>query len=85
MLLGNVCGEVNVFYWLNVILFYSDSFKDDCEIIVDVFFECFNKDGLVFGYWGKKLKFYLYYQMVNKVEKIFDNLEGLKSNLFEII
>jgi len=85
MPLGNARGEVNVFYRPNAIPFYSDSPKDDCEITVDAFSERPNKDGLVLGYRGKKLKPYLHYQMVNKAEKILDNLEGSKSNLPETI
>lgn len=83
--LGNSDGEVNVFYQPNAIPFYSDRPKDDCNTGVDAFSERPNKDGLVLGYRGKKLRPYLHYQMVNKAEKILDNLEGSKGNLPDTI
>ncbi len=68
-------GEVSLIKQSNLISWYSDSPKSDCEYNFDNFNEQPNKDGLVLGYKGNKLAHYLHYQFVKETEELLQQAE----------
>lgn len=71
----NETGEVNIIKKNNLVTWYGESPKGECIQNFDNFSSHPNKDGLVLGYQGEKLKHYLHYQFVKETSEILDNLE----------
>jgi hypothetical protein len=63
-------GAVNVLSRVSLSNWYSDSPFQDAKINFENFKEYPNKDGLVLGYNGVKLKHYYHFQFVKKAEKL---------------
>lgn len=80
---GNKAGEVNLCYQTTGALFYNDSPQNDSQQHLSGFLKRPNKDGLVLGYTGNKLKSYLHYQLVAECEKIVKDIEDIKGELPE--
>lgn len=66
----NHVGEVNVLSRVSLANWYSDSLFKDARINFENFEEYPNKDGLILGYNGVKLKHYYHFQFVKKAEKL---------------
>lgn len=78
-------GQVNVFNKHTLAALYSDAPQDDCQRSFDNFSLRPNKDGLVLGYTGQKLRSYLHYQLVAKVSDVLDTLEESRTRLPDTI
>ncbi len=72
---ANTSGEVNLVYKKLKAPLYSSSPVSDCEESIAGFSERPNRDGLVLGYKGKKLKRYTHYKLVKKIENVLDDVE----------
>lgn len=83
--LANAEGEVNVFHKHTLAALYSDHPREDCATSLKNFSQRPNKDSLVLGYSGNKLKNYLHYQLVEKVQHVLDGLEESKGELPDTI
>ena len=71
----NSQGNYNLLNNSNLATWYGDDSESDCNLNFECFSEQPNKDGLVLGYTGQKLKHYLHYQFVKEAEEILDELE----------
>lgn len=71
----NEVGDVNILNKKNLVAWYSDSPKYDCLLNFQNYSEQPNKDGLVLGYKGEKLKNYIHYKFVKATEPLLDSLE----------
>ncbi|RDV25042.1 DUF115 domain-containing protein [Alteromonas aestuariivivens] len=83
--LANQDGQVNLFHCDSLLNLYTDAPREDGERVLEAFAARPNKDSLVLGYKGKKLKSYLHYQMVSKVQDILDEIEETQGALSERI
>lgn len=72
---GNKNGDVNLRNLKTGAYYYGERPVSECEVSLDYFCERPNKDSLVLGYSGKKLRPYLHYQLVNECEDILDSIE----------
>lgn len=68
-------GDINLVNKSRLVCWYGDTPKIDGKDNYDGFSDFPNKDGLVLGYSGTKLKHYLHYQFVAKTEEILKGLE----------
>ncbi|MAJ70889.1 MAG: DUF115 domain-containing protein [Alteromonadaceae bacterium TMED7] len=68
--LASAEAQVNLFHKASGNGFYGQSPQQEAEETFEYFATRPNKDGLVLGYKGKKLRSYTHYQMVRKVEDI---------------
>ncbi len=71
---ANDNGEVNVFLSPLESPFYSTSPIEEEKKVFGAFSRRPNKDGLIMGYTGKKLRKYLHYQMVLEMSPILDGI-----------
>jgi len=71
----NSQGEINVVKKDSLVSWYGESPKNECALNFDSFSDQPNKDGLILGYKGKKLKKYIHYQFVNKTESLLKQVE----------
>ncbi|MFC7003963.1 6-hydroxymethylpterin diphosphokinase MptE-like protein [Bowmanella sp. JS7-9] len=77
--------EVNLLDLSDLALLYSKSPAEDGRLNSDNFVNHPNKDGLVLGYKGEKLKNYLHYQYVAKTESLMARLEEKRGTLPDTI
>ena len=77
--------EVNLLDLSDLALLYSESPAEDGRLNSDNFVNHPNKDGLVLGYKGEKLKNYLHYQYVAKTESLMAKLEEKRGTLPDTI
>lgn len=68
-------GEINILHKRSLVPWYGDSPSQECLANFTNFSEQPNKDGLILGYKGRKLKKYLHYQFVGKTEALLDEVE----------
>lgn len=68
-------GEINLVKKDSLVSWYGESPKQECALNFDSFSDQPNKDGLILGYKGKKLKKYIHYQFVNKTESLLKQVE----------
>ncbi|QDG37693.1 motility associated factor glycosyltransferase family protein [Alteromonas mediterranea] len=78
-------GEINVLKKSNLVSWYGLSPRQECNLNFENFSEQPNKDGLILGYKGKKLKKYLHYQFVNRTEKLLEQVEQEEGTLPETL
>ena len=78
-------GEINVLKKSNLVSWYGLSPRQECNLNFENFSEQPNKDGLILGYKGKKLKKYLHYQFVNRTEKLLKQVEQEEGTLPETL
>ncbi|NKX20187.1 motility associated factor glycosyltransferase family protein [Alteromonadaceae bacterium A_SAG2] len=78
-------GEINVLKKSNLVSWYGVSPRQECNLNFENFSEQPNKDGLILGYKGKKLKKYLHYQFVNRTEKLLKQVEQEEGTLPETL
>ncbi|MEW9797587.1 6-hydroxymethylpterin diphosphokinase MptE-like protein [Alteromonas sp. CYL-A6] len=83
--LANQHGDVNVFHVSSVVSLYGEAPEQECEQSIDGFSQRPNKDGLVLGYRGIKLKRYFHYQLVADVETVLNDIEESQGNLPDVI
>ncbi|QPG04961.1 motility associated factor glycosyltransferase family protein [Salinimonas marina] len=79
--MANAEGEVNVFHKNTLAGLYSDHPRQDCNASLQNFARRPHKDSLVLGYSGNKLRSYLHYQLVEKVQHVLNDLEETKGEL----
>lgn len=77
----NALGVVNIFSKVSLANWYSDSPCEDARINFENFKEYPNKDGLILGYNGVKLKHYHHFQFVKKAEKLLKDAGDKTSKL----
>lgn len=70
-------GEVNLFHKATLSTWSGESPRQDAQQNFDNFCRYPNRDGLVLGYKGKKLRHYLHYQFVNQTESLLENEEEI--------
>ena len=63
-------GSLNILHRDTLTPWYGKDAVEECHKSYANFEKHPNKDGLIFGYNGKKLKHYLHYQFVNKTEDL---------------
>ncbi|MFQ3220572.1 MAG: hypothetical protein ACI8R9_000163 [Paraglaciecola sp.] len=84
-----VDGQVNIIKMDSLVPWYGDKPEDECFANFAHYSNQPNKDGLVLGYNGTKLKDYLHYRFVKDSEKILneitDNVGVLPNNIKSII
>jgi hypothetical protein len=68
-------GQINILNRENLVAWYSDEAKQDCLLNLQNYSEQPNKDGLVLGYNGEKLKNYLHFKFVKEAEPLLEELE----------
>jgi hypothetical protein len=68
-------GQINILNMENLTAWYSDTPLDDCTLNFDNYSQQPNKDGLVLGYTGEKLKHYIHYQFVKETEELLKDIE----------
>ncbi|WP_111976536.1 6-hydroxymethylpterin diphosphokinase MptE-like protein [Algibacillus agarilyticus] len=68
-------GEINIIQKETLIAYYGNSPKKESILNYEHFSQYPNKDGLVLGYTGTKLKQYLHYQLVASTEKLLKEVE----------
>ncbi|WP_102795726.1 6-hydroxymethylpterin diphosphokinase MptE-like protein [Bowmanella denitrificans] len=73
----NENGQVNLLHKATLTPWCGKQPKTEAEANFDNFSQHPNKDGLVLGYKGKKLRHYLHYQFVNQTESLLENEEEL--------
>lgn len=78
-------GGVNVFSQFSMTPWFSDKLYDDAEHNLANFSAHPNKDGLVLGYNGTKLKHYIHFEFVAKAQKLLDSTSENASELPEDI
>lgn len=78
-------GEINVLKKSNLVSWYGLSPRQECNLNFENFSEQPNKDGLILGYKGKKLKKYLHYQFVNRTETLLKQVEQEEGTLPETL
>lgn len=79
--LANADGQVNIFHVEAATPLYSNHPEAQCQQSIDGFSARPNKDGLVLGYKGRKLKRYLHYQLVEDVSTVLSGLEESHGSL----
>jgi hypothetical protein len=67
--------DVNMLNMENLTLWYGESPQSDCILNFDNYSEQPNKDGLVLGYNGEKLKHYVHYKFVKETEELLKDVE----------
>lgn len=72
---SNSTGQINIINMDNLTSWYSDDPSDDCIFNFDNYSEQPNKDGLVLGYTGEKLKHYIHYKFVKETEELLKDIE----------
>ncbi|MDN4500896.1 DUF115 domain-containing protein [Alteromonadaceae bacterium BrNp21-10] len=82
---SNTEGEINVIKKDSLTCWYGDSPKTECIVNFDNFDKHPNKDGLVLGYKGTKLKHYTHYRFVNETEQLLNEVEEEQGQLPEVI
>ncbi|WP_269517659.1 6-hydroxymethylpterin diphosphokinase MptE-like protein [Alteromonas sp. BMJM2] len=78
-------GEINILHKQSLVPWYGESPSQECILNFDNFSEQPNKDGLILGYNGRKLKKYLHYQFVSKTESLLKDVEQEEGGLPETI
>lgn len=78
---ANQQGEVNICHRHKKVNLYGESPVEDCHKSLNSFASYPHKDGLVLGYKGQKLRKFLHYQMVKKIEPILEQLEDEQGEL----
>lgn len=78
---ANNAGKVNLRHKETGAYFYSNDPKSDCETSFSGFSKRPNKDGLILGYHGKKLRNYEHYQMVVKCDESLKKVEDFHGAL----
>ena len=78
-------NEINIVHRATLTTWYSESPRFDCYTHYENFNLQPNKDGLVLGYTGKKLKHYEHYKFVAKTEKLLKEVEEIEGSLPETI
>ncbi|MER2492170.1 motility associated factor glycosyltransferase family protein [Catenovulum sediminis] len=73
--------QINLIEKKSLTSWHGDNPKQECEQNFENFCRYPNKDGLVLGYKGTKLKHYLHYQFVAETEKILEEIEEEAGNL----
>jgi hypothetical protein len=68
-------GQINLINMDNLTTWYSDQPVEDCIFNFDNYSQQPNKDGLVLGYSGQKLKHYIHYQFVKETEELLKDIE----------
>lgn len=68
-------NEINLIHKETLVAWYGNEPREECILNFNNFREQPNKDGLILGYQGKKLKKYLHYQFVNKTEALLKEVE----------
>lgn len=81
----NASGEINILHRDSATNWYGDSPKREAEELYQAFSSQPNKDGLILGYEGQKLKHYLHYQFVKLTQNILGDLQEEKGVLPENI
>ncbi|WP_053084503.1 6-hydroxymethylpterin diphosphokinase MptE-like protein [Catenovulum maritimum] len=71
----NSLGEVNILKKEELLTLFGQSPKTESILSLEHFGRYPNKDGLVLGYTGKKLKHYSHYKYIEKTEKILSQAE----------
>lgn len=72
---ANIMGEVNLVHTQTGAYFYGDTPSDECELSLESFARRPNKDGVILGYNGKKLRNYEHYKMVIKCDSALQEVE----------
>ena len=83
MPVANTTGETNLCYESTGALFYDDSPSQGGKDSFSLFEQHPNKDGLILGYKGIKLRNYLHYRLVSECESIMSGLDEVKGALPE--
>jgi hypothetical protein len=78
-------GEINILNKQSLVPWYGESPSQECILNFNNFSEQPNKDGLILGYNGRKLKKYLHYQFVSKTESLLKEVEQEEGGLPETI
>ncbi|WAJ71045.1 motility associated factor glycosyltransferase family protein [Catenovulum adriaticum] len=78
-------GEINLIQKASLISFCGPSPKSEAQANFEHFTQYPNKDGLVLGYSGTKLKKYLHYQFVEQTEKLLKDTDDDAGNLPETV
>lgn len=85
----NELGLINIFSKMSLANWYSECPFEDASINFENFKEYPNKDGLILGYNGVKLKHYHHFQFVKKAEKLLkeagDNTSALPEQIKSLI
>ncbi|WOI36651.1 6-hydroxymethylpterin diphosphokinase MptE-like protein [Alteromonas sp. CI.11.F.A3] len=81
MPVANESGETNLCYESTGALFYDYSPSQDGKDSFSLFEQHPNKDGLILGYKGIKLRNYLHYRLVSECESIMSGLDEVKGTL----
>lgn len=85
----NLDGSTNILNSQNLATWYGPSSKYESKKSFEGFAKYPNKDGLVLGYNGEKLKHYVHYKFVAKTEKVMNEIEeekgALPSNIKSLI
>ncbi|MBC3765026.1 6-hydroxymethylpterin diphosphokinase MptE-like protein [Neptunicella marina] len=81
----DVNGEINLVHKQALVSWYTESPKQECLLNFENFSEQPNKDGLVLGYNGTKLKHYTHYQFVNQMEPLLEKAEEQQGQLPDTI
>lgn len=68
-------NEINLIHKETLVAWYGNEPREECILNFNNFREQPNKDGLILGYQGKKLKKYLHYQFVSKTEALLKEVE----------
>lgn len=79
----NKDGQINLVYRDTMCLLYGENPPKECTESVEAFKARPNRDGLVLGYKGKKLRNYLHYKFVNRCESVLNELEDSSGELPE--
>lgn len=78
-------GDINLIQKSSLISFYGPSAKLESQTNFEHFTQYPNKDGLVLGYSGTKLKKYLHYQFVEHTERLLKDIDEDAGNLPETV
>jgi len=78
-------GEINLIQKRSLLAFGGESPKQDAQSSFDHFNRFPQKDGLVLGYTGTKLKKYQHYQFVGKTEKLLEEVAEEAGQLPEVV
>ncbi len=78
---ANADGQVNLVHIHTGAYFCSDTPYDDCDLSLGGFAKRPNKDGLILGYHGKKLRNYEHYKMVVKCDAALKEVEDSQGTL----
>ncbi|MDP2597875.1 motility associated factor glycosyltransferase family protein [Alteromonas stellipolaris] len=81
MPIANPAGETNLCYETTGALFYTQSPSQEGKDSFTLFEQHPNKDGLILGYRGIKLRNYLHYRLVSECESQMKGLDEVKGTL----